>query len=641
MLTHLQLRDLVIVDRAELDFRAGLTALTGETGAGKSIVVDALLLVAGNRAGGDVVRRGAERAEIAASFADLPEAAKSWLDAQAIEHEGEVIVRRVIGADGRSRAYLNGQLLPIQQLREFADFLLEIHGQQEFQHLVKRDAQRDMLDEHLDARAANAAVPGAKAASPSTKAAARDAKAAPADSGAALKAAVAEIAARYRACRREYDALKAAAENRDARLDLLRYQLTELTAEVTTVAAIEELFAEQKRISSRGRLSTAAQSALTAIYEADSDSAHDLLAKASAALRSAGDADPALAEPSRLLSEATILTREAAEALRRYLENLDVDPARQEEIERHAAALEGLARKHRQTVLELPAQREQTERELQTLEHAGLSLAELERRMDALAADYRAAAERLSGARRGAAEVLGEHITRLMQSLGMAGGRFAVSIEPSTAEFGPHGVDDIEFLVSANPGQPLKSLAKVASGGELSRISLAVQVAAAAKASSLCMVFDEVDAGIGGGIAEIVGRQLRELGERCQVLCVTHLAQVAAQAHSQFRVIKQTDGKDTRTAVQTLNSAERVEEIARMLGGIDITAQARAHAREMLGATDRAAPAGAPAAAPTAPAVARAAATAAAAAAVPVAAPQKTGAKKPAAMPKKKGARGA
>jgi DNA repair protein RecN (Recombination protein N) len=564
MLTHLQLRDLVIVDEAELELGTGLTALTGETGAGKSIVVDALLLVAGGRATSDIVRQGAERAEVTASFAALPTAALEWLDEQAIEHDGEVIVRRIIGLDGRSRAYVNGQLVALQGLRNFAEFLIEIHGQQEFQHLVKRAAQRALLDEHVEP---------------------------------ALTSALAEIYDRYRACRSGYEALKAAAENREARLDLLRYQLGELKAEVTTVAAIEELFVEQKRISGRGRLGTAARAALTAIYDddpqstADAQSAHDLLAKAHGALRTAGDADPDLAQSANLLAEASILVHEAADALRRYLEALDMDPARQEEVERHAAALEALARKHRLSVLDLPAQLASLDQELQALENAELSLAEFERRLAALTDEYRTAAQRLTQARRRAADGLSEQITSLMQALGMAGGRFAVSVVPSQMEFGPHGVDEIEFLVSANPGQPLKSLAKVASGGELSRISLAVQVAAARKgihaidgaaASSVVMVFDEVDAGIGGGIAEIVGRQLRDLGERSQVLCVTHLAQVAAQAHSQFRVTKLTDGEITRTAVTPLAAADRIDEIARMLGGVDITAQARAHAREML-----------------------------------------------------------
>jgi DNA repair protein RecN (Recombination protein N) len=556
MLTHLQLRDLVLVDQAELELKSGLTALTGETGAGKSIVVDALLLIAGGRAGGDVVRQGAERAEVSASFDALPPAAKAWLESQAIAYNGDLVVRRVIGADGRSRAYVNGQVVPMQALRELAEFLIEIHGQQEFQRLVNRGAQREMLDEHL------------------------------ADLG--LLGAMSELYERYRARRRDFESLKSAAENRDSRLDLLRYQLAELKAEVTTVAAIEELFVDVKRVAGRSRLATAARTALTAAYEADGDSAHDLLGRAHAALRQVGDADPQLAPAGKLLEEAMINIQEAAEALRRYLDVLDIDPARQEEIERHAAALEALGRKHRLGVLDLPEQLLRIETELTTLDNAQLSLAALEVELAALTREYRAAAQRLTSARKTAADHLGGHITELMQGLGMAGGRFAVSIAPNDTEFGPKGSDDIEFLVSANPGQAPKSLAKVASGGELSRISLAVQVAAAAKTSALCMVFDEVDAGIGGAVAEIVGRQLRDLGERAQVLCVTHLAQVASQAHSQFRVTKLSDGKITRTSVKTLGPLERVDEIARMSGGIDITEQARAHAREML---ERAAPA--------------------------------------------------
>ena len=551
MLTHLKLRDLVIVDETELDLGPGLLALTGETGAGKSIVVDALMLIAGGRGAGDIVRHGAERAEIAAGFSRLSAAARAWLDAQSIEHEDEVIVRRVIGADGRSRAYVNGQLVPLQSLRELSEFLIEIHGQQEYQHLVKRGAQRELLDERLPDRG--------------------------------LPAVVAEIHARWRACRLEREALKTAAENRDARLDLLRYQLTELKNEVTTTAAIEELFAEQRRIAGRGRLAAAAGSALAAVYESDEGSAHDLLAKASTALRHAADTDPALKQPADLIGEAAILAREAAEALRRYLEALDVDPARQEEIERKAAALEALARKHRLSVSELPGQLARTEEEIGRLAEAESRLAAMEQRELELAREFDAAATRLTDARRRAADLLGGEISVLMQELGMAGGRFAVSVEDSGDEGGPHGRDEIEFTVSANPGQPPKSLAKVASGGELSRISLAVQVAATARtAASLCMVFDEVDSGIGGAVAEIVGRQLRALGEQGQVLCVTHLAQVAAQAHGQFRVTKLTDGRATRTVVKPLSAPERVDEIARMSGGIDITEQARAHARDML-----------------------------------------------------------
>jgi DNA repair protein RecN (Recombination protein N) len=556
MLTHLKLRDLVIVDEAELELRSGLLALTGETGAGKSIVVDALMLIAGGRGAGDIVRHGAERAEVAAGFSRLSAGACAWLDAQSVEHEGEVIVRRVIGADGRSRAYVNGQLVPVQSLRELAEFLIEIHGQQEYQHLVKRGAQRDLLDERLPDKT--------------------------------LSTDVAEIYERHRTCRLEHESLAAAAANRDARLDLLRYQLAELKSEVTTVNAIEDLFTEQKRIAGRGRLAAAAGSALAAVYENDDASAHDLLAKASTALRGVVDTDPGLKQPADLIGEAAILAREAAEALRHYLEALDVDPARQEEIERKAAALESLARKHRLSVTELPAQLARTEEEIERLAEAETSLAAMEQRMAALRREFDAAARRLTQARKLAADALGGEITALMQELGMAGGRFAVSVTASADGVGATGGDDVEFLVSVNPGQPLKSLAKVASGGELSRISLAVQVAAAAHtAASLCMVFDEVDSGIGGAVAEIVGRQLRALGERGQVLCVTHLAQVAAQAHGQFRVTKLTDGKATRTAVKPLGTEERVDEIARMSGGIDITEQARAHARDMLARASR------------------------------------------------------
>ena len=394
MLTHLQLRDLVLVDQAELELGGGLTALTGETGAGKSIVVDALLLIAGGRGAGDIARQGAERAEVSASFSALPQAARAWLKEQSIDCDGELVVRRVIGADGRSRAYVNGQVVALQALRELAELLIEIHGQQEFQHLVSRAAQRDLLDERLSAPA--------------------------------LKGAVAAAFERYSAGRREFEALKAAAENRDARLDLLRYQLRELKAEVSTAAQIEELFADQKRAAGRGRLSAAARTALTAAYEADGDSAHDLLGKATAALRGVSDIDPKLSEAGKLLGEAAILTQEAAESLRRYLEDLDIDPARQDEIERRAAALEALARKHRVAVLELPDQLARIEQEAATLDNVGLSLTVLEKQVSAATVEYRSAAESLSAARRTAAQLLGVQVTELMQTLGMAGGQFAV-----------------------------------------------------------------------------------------------------------------------------------------------------------------------------------------------------------------------
>ncbi len=550
MLTHLQLRDLAIVDRVELEFQPGLSALTGETGAGKSIIVDALLLAAGGRAAADVVRHGADRAEVSASFQVPAGAASAWLADQSIDHQGEVILRRVVGADGRSRAWLNGQTVPLQALREFADFVIEIHGQQEFQHLVKRSAQRELLDAHGVPRELRETVAAAHAA--------------------------------YRSCREEFDSLKAAAEQRESRLDYLRFQISELKAEVGSAADIEQLFSEQKRFANRGRLASAARAALELTDESEIANAHDLLAKASAAIRSAAEGDAQLATASGLLGEAQVAAREAAAALSRYLDALDVDPARLEDLERRVAALESLARKHRVAAADLPRVLDQAEREFASLSAADATLAGLERRLADLGRTYQEAASRLTAARTQAAQELGAQISRLMQGLGMVGGRFEVRVEPLTDTFSALGVDDIEFLVSANPGQPLKALARVASGGELSRISLAIQVAAAQETLAICRVFDEVDAGVGGAVAEIVGRQLRELGRRSQVLCVTHLPQVAAQAHGQFRVVKLSDGKSTRTAVNALTPGERVEEIARMLGGVSITDTARDHAREML-----------------------------------------------------------
>ncbi len=552
MLTHLQLRDFVIVDAALLEFGRGLTALTGETGAGKSIVVDALSMLAGGRAGGDVVRQGAERAEASAGFTALSEPALEWLREQSIDHDGEILVRRIVGADGRSRSFLNGQLVPLQSLREFAEFVIEIHGQQEFQHLVKREAQRALLDEH--------------------------------GTPPALLAAVADLHDRHRRCRARKEALASAAENRDSRLDLLRYQLGEFGAELTSAADIEALLIERKRVAGRGRLAECVRTALTAIYEADEGSAQDLIGRAQTALRLPPDADPALAQASASLADAALHLAEAADTLRRLQAALDVDPARQEDIERRAAALEALARKHKVGILDLPEQRARLQADLNTLEHAAVDAAALDEELAGLAEQYRLAAARLTAARSTAARELSGQISGLMQSLGMQGGRFAVELTTDPEQFGAHGSDAVDFLVSANPGQAPKSLAKIASGGELSRISLAIQVAAAARAAAPCRVFDEVDAGIGGAIAEIVGRQLRALGERAQVLCVTHLPQVASQAHSQFRVLKSTDGRSTRTHITTLGVEERVDEIARMLGGVDITPQARAHAREMLGA---------------------------------------------------------
>ena len=556
MLAHLQIRDFAIIDTAELELAGGLTALTGETGAGKSIIVDAVMLALGGRASADALRHGAERAEITATFEIGADGAiRRWLDEQSIAAgDGEIVLRRVIGRDGRSRQYVNGQALPAQTLRELGGLLIDIHGQQEFQSLVSREAQREILDGHV----------------PSSR----------------LVAAVAALAAEWRTCRTERDSLAAMARDRGARLELLRYQVGELEALGLAAGEAEALLEERTRLANRGRLAEAAQGALALCYDGDGADAHALAARAAGALRAAAALDARLAETLQLLEESLIALRESGARLGAYLETLDADPARQEQVERRLAAVEDLARKHRVEAPALPAKLEELRSQLQLVEQSELALGGLDERIVGVCRRYATAAAELTAARRTAARRLGTAVTSLMRQLGMPGGKFEIAVDADPdRDPEPAGADRIEFLVSANPGEPPKPVAKVASGGELSRISLAVQVAAAHRAARTCMIFDEIDAGIGGGVAEIVGRKLRELGDRGQVLCVTHLAQVASQAHHQHRVTKLTDGRTSRTAVSALKEGERVEELARMLGGVEITRKAREHAREMLRAS--------------------------------------------------------
>ena len=556
MLVHLQIRDFAVIDAAEIELDAGLTALTGETGAGKSIIVDAVMLALGGRASADVLRHGADRAEITATFdVDANSAARRWLEEQSIADDGgELVLRRVVARDGRSRQYVNGQAQPAQSVRELGERLIDIHGQQEFLSLVTREAQREIVDAHGVAPA--------------------------------LLADVAALAAAWRGCRDERDALSALARDRGARLELLRYQGGELEALALGPGEAEELAAERQRLANRGRLAEAAQGALALCYEGDGDDAHALAARAASLLRPAAGMDARLAGALGQVEESRIALREAGSALGAYLEGLDADPARQEFVERRVAAMEELARKHRVEASALPAKLAELQGLLADLERSETALGDLDERLADLRRRYVEAATGLGVARRAAARKLATAVTALMRQLGMPGGRFEVNVESDAdREPGPDGAERIEFLVSANPGEPVKPVARVASGGELSRISLAVQVAAARRTSRTCLIFDEVDAGIGGGVAEIVGRKLRELGDRGQVLCVTHLAQVASQAHHQHRVSKVTDGRSSRTTVTALGDDERVEELARMLGGVEVTRKARDHAREMLKAT--------------------------------------------------------
>jgi DNA repair protein RecN (Recombination protein N) len=552
MLTHLQIRDLAIVDSLELDFTSGLTVLTGETGAGKSIVVDALTLACGARAAADQIRAGSDKAEIAATFdiRQAPAALRTLLEEQSIEADDELLVRRVINADGRSRAYLNGQAVPVQQLREIVGSLLDVHGQHEFQSLVRPASQRELLDQYGKLESLTGRVEAAHGV------------------WLALLNKLLEIESRIR--------------DRDSRIELLRFQEGELAALDLRPGETEELLAEAARLGNREKLMEGAKLAAQLLYEGEGDTAQVTVSRAQAALRPLLAMDPALESVLPLLDEAAIRITEAARELGRYAESIDMDNARQAVVEKRLAAAEELARKHRIVVADLHAHRATLRAELDSLESAEQDVATLRLQQGEALAAYRKLAAELSESRASVAVIFSKEITARMHTLGMSGGAFKAEVSPHTStEPQAHGLDQIEFRVTANPGQPLRALAKVASGGELARLSLAVQVACVAE-DRRCMVFDEVDAGIGGAVAEVVGKQLRALGARSQVLCVTHLPQVAAQGHHHLRVLKLTDGKTTRTSLAELTGDERVQEVARMLGGTHVTDKGLAHAREML-----------------------------------------------------------
>ena len=568
MLNALHILDFAIIDALELDLRSGLTVLTGETGAGKSILVDALQLVAGGRAGSEVVRHGAQRAEVTAIF-DLehaPRALLAWLEEQSIEAGEELSIRRVVSADGRSRAYLNGQTVTVQQLREVGGMLFDIHGQHEFQSLTRIQGQRDLLDGYgrYDTLVES--------------------------TGEAQRAWLKLLNATLE--------LESRARDRDSRLTLLRYQSQELAALQLAEGEFAVLTEESLRLANRGRLTEGAQSALAQLFEGqfegNAGSAHAALARSLQQLKQLAGLDPRLATVVPLVDSAAIQVREAARELQHYLDGQDFDAGRQDQVERRLAAIGELARKHHVPPERLHQCATELDAELAGLENAESDLVSLRAELATALKRYHEMAAELSRHRVAAGHALSKTVTTHMQQLGMAGGHFEVDVSPSSApEPQVHGLDQIEFRVSANPGQPLRPLAKVASGGELARLSLAIQVADAGR-DARCMVFDEVDSGVGGAIAEIVGRQLRQLATqppqapiprtRNQVLCVTHLPQVAAQGHQHLRVSKLTDGHTTRTTLTALGGEERVGEIARMLGGVDITAKAREHAREMLDA---------------------------------------------------------
>ena len=551
MLTRIHIRDFAIIDAVELELGAGMTALTGETGAGKSILLDALGLVLGDRGDAAAIRVGAKRAEITAEFdlAQLPAVAE-WLVERELDADGECIVRRTINADGRSRGYVNGRPAAMAVLRELGEQLVDIHGQHEHQSLTRRDAQRDQLDAfgELDG----------------------------------LRAETAEAYQSWRELRERLERLGSDAGTRAERIDLLRYQVQELDALDLGEGELEILESEHRQLANAGHLLETCQQALAILHDED-HSAHNLLARTAHDLESLGEFDARLATARDLVHEALIQCDEAVSSVRDYVENAELDPARLEQVTQRLQAIHDLARKHRVEPEALREHAEALRNELDEYEHAGERAAEVEAELTRAEARYRDAAGRLRQARERAAERLNEQVTAAMHELGMPGGTFVAAVEPrDDGHFSPAGMDRIEYRVSANPGQPPAPLRRVASGGELSRISLAIQLIGSRRTGIATQIFDEVDAGIGGGVAATVGAHLHAVARHRQVLCVTHLAQVAARADHHLQVTKQADADSTRTELHDLAVDERIEEIARMLGGREITERSRAHARELL-----------------------------------------------------------
>ena len=549
MLRRLYIRDFVIVDQLELDFAAGFGALTGETGAGKSILIDALSLALGERADAGVVRAGKEKAEVAAEFdltSDSP--LHQWLKDNDFEDEGFCLLRRVIDAGGRSRAYINGAAATLGQLKEAADWLADIHGQHAHHSLLRADAQRQLVD----AQGGHIAL-------------ARD---------------VSEL---YRAWQRLKEAREHAERDAEAgskEKELLEWQVQELQTLAFDVAQWQDDNQEHSRLSHAASLMEGADAAVEAL-DAGEMSATTAIDAVLGRLKDLQEVDPSLKESVDLIEGARIQLGEAAHELARYRQRLELDPERLGELEARIEAVTSLARKHRVAPEELPDLLEKLAVRLDDLRLTADPAALAEKEAAAHKA-YLAKAGKLSEGRAKTAALLSQQVTAAMQELAMAGGKFEIALLPVEGGAG-YGLENMEFRVAANAGQGLRSLAKVASGGELSRIGLAIQVIASQAGDVPTLIFDEVDVGIGGGVAEIVGKLLKQLGGSRQVLCVTHLPQVASQAHWQWSIAKETRDGQTFSKVSPLDETGRVEEIARMLGGVKITDTTRQHAREMLG----------------------------------------------------------
>jgi DNA repair protein RecN (Recombination protein N) len=553
MLESIQIKNFAIIDSLDLEFTQGLTALTGETGAGKSILLDAIKLISGDRADSDNVKSGQDRAEINVCF-DIQHhpKAQDWLQKNEMTSDQECIIRRIVFANGRSKAFINGHNAPLSQLRNLTQMLVDLHGQHEHQSLQKSTIQRQLLDTYL-----NEPV---------------------------LIDSVKQTYNLWQQLQKQLNDVLDGSVEREHRIDLLNLYCQELNQLDLAEGEIEKLQSEYNRLAHAGQLLESSGKMLSILYDDDDSSVQSLLSHCEGLLSSQIAYDSKLTTSHELLTSAVIQVQEATNELRNYRQSIDLDSGELDRLNQRIGNAQDLARKHHINIEKLPRLGLELNQELEALNSSENDLEEINRLLDQARKDYLEYANQLSHKRAETAQLLSVQISEIMQQLGMDGGRFSIQIDrnESVAGFKATGIDTISYQVTANPGQPLKPLTKVASGGELSRISLAIQVIFSEASNIPTLIFDEVDSGVGGGIAEIVGKKLRWLGGNRQVFCVTHLPQVASQAHQHYRVEKVKTIDDTTTNVVPLGSDARLEEVARMLGGVVISEQTRAHASEMI-----------------------------------------------------------
>lgn len=556
MLCSLNIRDLAVVESLDLDFNNGLSVLTGETGAGKSILLTALGLALGNRADSGYIRSGCKKAEINLEF-DLNEAieAKHWLIEQELDDGRYCLIRRVLSDDGRSRAFINNRPVTLQSLQEIASLLIEIHGQHAHLKLMQNVQQRQLLDElsenHL------------------------------------ILDALGQVYRQWRGAKSDLDNLIQESEKKSLREDLLGHQIAELEQSEIESQNYAALLEEHVLQANLDKILSLGQQQLQQLDEDEHHSINVLLGRSINTMVELGELSPEFNEVSELLNEALIQTKESTQIIRRRLDSLESDPNRLEWLEEWLGIVHGLAKKHQVTPEDLPQILNNLRDEQCRFQQSSERITELQEKIVALEVDYTGFANNLSKRRKEGAQTFQKKISQIIKELGMPHGEFAIGVSTRDgAVLKEEGLDNVEFRVSANPGMPPKAIGKIASGGELSRISLAIQVVAMNAKITPTMVFDEVDSGIGGAVAEIVGQRLRALGKNKQVFCVTHLAQVAAQAHQHLLVEKSSGEMTTRSRVRVLSGKERRSEIARMLGGVKITEQTLAHASEMLAWSD-------------------------------------------------------